>query len=102
VDATDPAALAALSLDVLDDLSKMKVVEVDNAVRTSDNELALAVEEFGTDRTALFTPRHLQYQSSSGASFFGSPPTRRRYSGDGGSTTRSADSRHLVRRAGRP
>jgi hypothetical protein len=55
VDATDPAALAALSLDVLDDLSKMKVVEVDNAVRTSDNELALAVEEFGTDRTALFT-----------------------------------------------
>lgn len=55
VDATDPAALAALSLDALDDLSKMKVVEVDNAVRTSDNGLALAVEEFGADRTAAFT-----------------------------------------------
>jgi hypothetical protein len=55
VDATDPAALAALSLDVLDDLSKMKVVEVDNAVRNSDNESALAAEEFGTVRTAPFT-----------------------------------------------
>jgi uncharacterized membrane protein YgcG len=55
VDATDPNALASLSLDALDDLSKTKVVEVDNAVRTSDNELALAVEEFGTDRTQPFT-----------------------------------------------
>ena len=55
VDATDPNALASLSLDTLDDLSKSKVVEVDNAVRTSDNELALAVEEFGTDRTQPFT-----------------------------------------------
>ena len=55
VDATDPNALASLSLDALDDLSKTKVVDVDNAVRTSDNELALAVEEFGTDRTQPFT-----------------------------------------------
>ena len=55
VDATDPNALASLSLDALDDLSKSKVVDVDNAVRTSDNELALAVEEFGTDRTEPFT-----------------------------------------------
>jgi uncharacterized membrane protein YgcG len=55
VDATDPSALASLSLDALDDLSRTKVVDVDNAVRTSDNELALAVEEFGTDRTEPFT-----------------------------------------------
>jgi uncharacterized membrane protein YgcG len=55
VDATDPDALASLSVDALDDLSKTKVVDVDNAVRTSDNELALAVEEFGTDRTQPFT-----------------------------------------------
>lgn len=55
VDPTDATALAALPLDVLDDLSRSKVVEVDNAVRTSSNELALAVEEFGASRTAAFT-----------------------------------------------
>ena len=49
VDPADPNALAAVSLDALDDLSKSIVVDVDNAVRTSDNELALAVEEFGDD-----------------------------------------------------
>lgn len=55
VDPADPNALAALSLDALDDLSKSIVVEVDNAVRTSDNELALAIEEFGERDTAPFT-----------------------------------------------
>ncbi|HEX9832595.1 MAG TPA: TPM domain-containing protein [Mycobacterium sp.] len=55
VDPTDPQALAAVSLDALDDLSRAMVVEVDNAVRTSDHELELAVEEFGTDRTEPFT-----------------------------------------------
>ncbi|TPG37459.1 TPM domain-containing protein [Mycobacterium hodleri] len=54
VDPADPNALAALSLDALDDLSKSIVVEVDNAVRTSDNELTLAVEEFGERDTAPF------------------------------------------------
>ncbi|MBJ7341004.1 MAG: TPM domain-containing protein [Mycolicibacterium sp.] len=54
VDPADPNALASLSLDALDDLSKSIVVEVDNAVRTSDNELALAVEEFGERDTAPF------------------------------------------------
>jgi TPM domain len=47
VDPTDPNALAAVSLDALDDLSRAKVVEVDNALRTSEHELGLAVEEFG-------------------------------------------------------
>ncbi|KUH80498.1 MULTISPECIES: TPM domain-containing protein [unclassified Mycobacterium] len=55
VDPTDPHALAAVSLDALDDLSRAMVVEVDNAVRTSDHELQLAVEEFGTERTEPFT-----------------------------------------------
>jgi predicted nucleic acid-binding Zn-ribbon protein len=55
VDATDPDALAALSLGALDDLSRWKVVDVDNAVRTSANELALTTEEFGDQRTEPFT-----------------------------------------------
>ncbi|MGK2879906.1 MAG: TPM domain-containing protein, partial [Mycobacterium sp.] len=55
VDPTDPAALATVPIDALDDLSKEIVVDVDNAVRTSDSELALAVEEFGAGRTQPFT-----------------------------------------------
>lgn len=55
VDPADPNALSSLSLDALDDLSKSIVVEVDNAVRTSDNELTLAVEEFAERDTAPFT-----------------------------------------------
>ncbi|ORB83122.1 hypothetical protein B1987_03910 [Mycobacterium kansasii] len=55
VDPTDARALAAVPLDVLDDLSRSLVVAVDNAVRTSSNELALAIDEFGEDRTAPFT-----------------------------------------------
>ncbi|MFG1932256.1 TPM domain-containing protein [Mycobacterium sp. NPDC048908] len=54
VDPTDPSALAAVPLDALDELSKSIVVDVDNAVRTSDNELGLAVEEFGRAETAPF------------------------------------------------
>src|SRR3984885_6905495 len=50
-----PDALAALSLGALDDLSRWKVVDVDNAVRTSANELALTIEEFGEQRTQPFT-----------------------------------------------
>ena len=55
VDPADPSALAAVSLDALDDLSKSMVVDVDNATRTSDNELTLAIEEFGDKDTAPFT-----------------------------------------------
>jgi hypothetical protein len=54
VDPTDPNALAAVPIDALDDLSKWIVVDVDNAVRTSDGELALAVEEFGPQQTEPF------------------------------------------------
>ncbi|WP_415822660.1 TPM domain-containing protein, partial [Mycobacterium senriense] len=55
VDPTDADALAAVSPQALDDLSRALVVDVDNAVRTSANELDLAVSEFGEDRTQPFT-----------------------------------------------
>ncbi|OMC39172.1 TPM domain-containing protein [Mycobacterium sp. IS-1264] len=55
VDPTDANALAAVPLNTLDDLSRSMVVDVDNALRTSCNELALAVEEFGDERTEPFT-----------------------------------------------
>ena len=54
VDPTDPQALAAVSLDALDDLSRERVVEVDNALRTSGHELELALEEFGDKETRPF------------------------------------------------
>jgi hypothetical protein len=54
VDPTDPNALAAVPLDALDELSRSIVVEVDNAVRTSTNELALAAEEFGQQQADRF------------------------------------------------
>jgi TPM domain len=55
IDPTDPDALAALSVDALDDLSRSMVVNVDNAVHTSTHELDLTVEEFGERRTEPFT-----------------------------------------------
>ncbi|OBH43357.1 TPM domain-containing protein [Mycobacterium mantenii] len=55
LDPTDATALAAVSPQALDDLSRELVVDVDNALRTSANELDLAVNEFGEDRTQPFT-----------------------------------------------
>lgn len=55
VNPTDTDALAALPLQALDDLSRALVVDVDNALRTSANELQLAVAEFGDERTRPFT-----------------------------------------------
>ena len=55
VNPIDPTALAAVPLGALDDLSRSMVVDVDNAVRTSSNELALAIDEFGAQRTEPFT-----------------------------------------------
>jgi hypothetical protein len=54
VDPTDPNALAAVPLDALDEVSRSIVVDVDNAVRTSSNELALATEEFGDQQAQPF------------------------------------------------
>ena len=55
VDPTDPNALAAVPLDALDELSRSLVVDVDNAMRTSSNELTLAIEEFGEQETEPFS-----------------------------------------------
>jgi len=55
VDPTDANALAAVPLEALDELSRSIVVAVDNALRTSANELTLAIDEFGQDRTKPFT-----------------------------------------------
>ncbi|GGL23508.1 TPM domain-containing protein [Nocardia jinanensis] len=46
-DPTDPAALAALPLEALHTRSREVLVELDNAVRTSAEELELAAGEFG-------------------------------------------------------
>ncbi len=54
IDPTDPTALASVPIDALDELSRSVVVDVDNAVRTSANELVLAVEEFGEFETTPF------------------------------------------------
>ncbi len=54
IDPTDASALADVPIDALDDLSRTIVVKVDNAIRTSANELVLAVEEFGEAQTAPF------------------------------------------------
>lgn len=61
-DPTDPAALAALPLEALHTRSREVLVELDNAVRTSAEELELAVGEFGDTavlpfRTALENAR---------------------------------------------
>jgi predicted nucleic acid-binding Zn-ribbon protein len=55
VDPTDADALAALPVEALDDLSRSKVVDVDNALRTSSNELTVAIDEFGAGRTDPFS-----------------------------------------------
>lgn len=55
VDWTDPVAVAALPLTTLDARAREVLVETDNAVRTSEEELNLATGEFGEHATAPFT-----------------------------------------------
>lgn len=55
VDPTDTAALAALPLGSLDSWSKEVLVDADNAIRTSTEELRLATDEFGASATSPFT-----------------------------------------------
>ncbi len=53
-DLSDPRALDALSADALDQRAQDLLVETDNAVQTSAEELVLAEEEFGAKATAPF------------------------------------------------
>ncbi|MGA9872321.1 MAG: TPM domain-containing protein, partial [Rhodococcus sp. (in: high G+C Gram-positive bacteria)] len=54
IDPTDTAALSALPLDVLDARAHSMLVETDNAVRASEEELAIARSEFGDRMAAPF------------------------------------------------
>lgn len=55
VDPTDSAAVAALPLEALHTRSTEMLVEIDDALRTSAEELELAVGEFGATVTTPFT-----------------------------------------------
>ncbi|WP_050038990.1 hypothetical protein [Mycobacterium lepromatosis] len=55
VDSADTNGLAAVPLEALDDLSWSTVVKVNSALRTSDIELTVAIDEFGNDRPEPFT-----------------------------------------------
>ncbi|MEV6769956.1 TPM domain-containing protein [Nocardia sp. NPDC051030] len=55
LDPTDTKALAALPLHALDTRSKEVLVDADNAIRTSGEELQLATDEFGITAVAPFT-----------------------------------------------
>ncbi|WP_328435674.1 TPM domain-containing protein [Nocardia puris] len=55
VDPTDSAAVAALPLEALHTRSTEMLVEIDDALRTSAEELELAVGEFGATATTPFT-----------------------------------------------
>ncbi|UFS99804.1 TPM domain-containing protein [Nocardia huaxiensis] len=55
IDPTDAKALEALPLHALDARSKEILVDADNAIRTSGEELRLATDEFGATATAPFT-----------------------------------------------
>lgn len=53
-DLTDPQNLAGLSTEALDQRARELLVETDNALRTSREELQLAIDEFGRNQTAPF------------------------------------------------
>ncbi|RVW05552.1 TPM domain-containing protein [Rhodococcus xishaensis] len=69
VDPTDAAALAALPIPALDALAKDALVEMDNAIRTSEEELNLAVGEFGPDTTEPFTAAFERARSTLASAF---------------------------------
>ncbi|MBC6449518.1 TPM domain-containing protein [Actinokineospora xionganensis] len=54
IDPVDTAALSALPVEALDQRSKDLLVELDNALRASAEELELARGEFGADQTRPF------------------------------------------------
>lgn len=69
VDPTDANALSALPIPALDALAKDELVKMDNAIRTSEEELNLAVGEFGADATAPFTAAYDQAKATLASAF---------------------------------
>ncbi|MGW4843992.1 TPM domain-containing protein [Nocardia brasiliensis] len=55
IDPDNTTALAALPVEALDARSREALVEIDNAIRTSGEELELATGEFGATATLPFT-----------------------------------------------
>ncbi|TQF73484.1 TPM domain-containing protein [Rhodococcus spelaei] len=69
LDWTDPAAIAALPVETLDARAKAVLVETDNAIRTSEEELNLARGEFGDAATAPFITAFDTAKSTLAAAF---------------------------------
>ncbi|MGX7825813.1 TPM domain-containing protein [Actinokineospora sp. 24-640] len=69
IDPEDTAALAALPVEVLDERSRELLVEMDNALRASAEELELARGEFGETRTQPFTSAFTGAKDAMAAAF---------------------------------
>lgn len=69
IDPNDPAALAAFPLDVLDTRAKEVLIETDNAVRASQEELTLARGEFGDSAAAPFITAYDNAKKALAAAF---------------------------------
>ncbi|MFI2560869.1 TPM domain-containing protein [Nocardia farcinica] len=69
VDPTDSAALAALPLAALHARSREVLVEIDDAIRASAEELALAVGEFGETAAMPFTTAVGEAKAAAGRAF---------------------------------
>lgn len=68
-DLSDTEALDRLSVDALDQRARDLLVETDNAVRTSAEELAIAVDEFGEKQTEPFRAALANAQQALTAAF---------------------------------
>lgn len=69
IDPTDTAALSALPLDILDARAHSMLVETDNAVRASEEELAIARSEFGDTTAAPFISASEEAKKALAAAF---------------------------------
>ncbi|MFF0818264.1 TPM domain-containing protein [Rhodococcus sp. NPDC003318] len=69
IDWTDPATLETLPIAALDARAKEVLVDTDNAIRTSEEELALARGEFGDAATAPFSAAHQAAKSALASAF---------------------------------
>lgn len=69
IDPTDTAALSALPLDILDARAHSMLVETDNAVRSSEEELTIARSEFGDTTAAPFITAFREAQKGLASAF---------------------------------
>ncbi|MGB3370233.1 MAG: TPM domain-containing protein, partial [Rhodococcus sp. (in: high G+C Gram-positive bacteria)] len=69
IDPTDTASLSALPLDILDARAHSMLIETDNAVRASEEELAIARSEFGDTTAAPFITAFDEAKKALGSAF---------------------------------